>query len=367
MIPRAHEVDRMLVVIVGLLLVTGLFVFTSASFGLLEKEGFSLAKVLFTQLVLGFGGGLVLCFFFYRIPYTYLRRWSFIFFLLTLFVGALVFVPGIGVEGGGAKSWINLGLFSFQPAEFIKLGFIIFCASWLASIGNDIKTWRYGVLPFLIIIGTVAAFFILQPDNGTFTVVFASGMSMVIVAGIRLRDILIILIIFGIAFGTIVFFRPYIVERITTFLNPDVDPLGSSYQIRQSLIAIGAGGFVGRGFGQSIQKFNYLPEPIGDSIFAVFSEEFGFMGAMFIVILFFLLAFRGLYLARRSRDDFARLAIVGIVIMIVSQSFLNIGAMLGVFPLTGVPLLFISHGGTALLFVLAEIGLLFQLSRYTKL
>lgn len=362
----AREIDRPLFLIIGIIIIAGLFIFTSASFGLIGRENFSFGKILFTQLGLGLGGGLVAAFFFYKFPYQYLRRFAFYFFVLTLLIGGLVFVPEIGREVNGARSWISLGLFSFQPAELIKFAFILFSASWFASIGEDIRSWRYGVLPLLLILGVVAALFFAQPDHGTFVAIFATAIAMAIVSNIRLRDLIIILVICAIALGAIFAFKPYVIERLTTFLNPDKDPLGASYQLRQSLIAIGSGEITGRGFGQSIQKFNFLPEPIGDSIFAVFAEEFGFVGGLILIILFFLFAIRGLNLARRSSDQFARLTIIGIVIMIVSQSYLNIGAMVGVFPLTGVPLLFVSHGGTALLFAMAEVGLLLQLSRYTK-
>ena len=206
---------------------------------------------------------------------------------------------------------------------------------------------------------------LLQPDHGTFLSIYASAVVMLIVAGIRWRDLAILVGISIVLLAIIIAFKPYVLDRLTTFINPENDPYGSSYQVRQALIAIGSGGVVGKGFGQSVQKFSYLPEPIGDSIFAVLSEEFGFVGSFAVIAAFFVFAARGLMMATRSKDSFARLAIIGLVIMIVSQSFINIGTMLGVFPLTGVPLAFISHGGTALMFTLFEVGLILQLSRYT--
>ncbi|MEK7088131.1 MAG: FtsW/RodA/SpoVE family cell cycle protein, partial [Patescibacteria group bacterium] len=155
-------------------------------------------------------------------------------------------------------------------------------------------------------------------------------------------------------------------ERFQTFLNPNVDPQGASYQIHQSLIAIGSGGLTGRGFGQSVRKFNYLPEPMGDSIFAVVGEEFGFIGGVLLILLFTAFAWRGLWIANRSADSFASLTTVGIVIMIVSQSFINMAAMLNILPLSGTPLLFISQGGTALLFALAEVGIILGVSRHIR-
>jgi len=165
----------------------------------------------------------------------------------------------------------------------------------------------------------------------------------------------------GIVF--LAFTRPYIMQRITTFFNPQADALGASYQIQQSLIAVGSGGIFGRGFGQSVQKFTYLPEPVGDSIFAVAAEEFGFVGSVFLLLIFVLFAMRGLKIASRTTNVFGRLVVVGIVIMIVFQAFVNIGAMLGVIPLSGITLPFVSHGGTSLFITLFEVGIILSISR----
>ena len=160
--------------------------------------------------------------------------------------------------------------------------------------------------------------------------------------------------------------RPYVMSRINTFIHPSQNIQGSGYQIEQSLIAIGSGGFYGRGFGQSIQKFNYLPEPIGDSVFAVAGEEFGFLGSAFIIFLFLFFTFRGLKIANNVNDTFGRLVTVGIVIMIISQAFVNIGATVGVLPLSGITLPFISHGGTALFVTLSEVGIVLNISKNKK-
>ncbi len=191
----------------------------------------------------------------------------------------------------------------------------------------------------------------------------ASLIGIYIAAGCRFRDLAILAAICAIGMAGLFQTRPYIEGRILTFLDPSRDPQGSGYQIQQSQIAIGSGGFFGRGFGQSVQKFDYLPEPIGDSIFAVAGEEFGFIGCTLLILLYLFFTIRGLKIAAGISDLFGRLMAVGIVIMIVSQSFINIGAMLGVLPLTGIPLVFVSQGGTAILIVMAEIGVLLQLSK----
>jgi len=205
---------------------------------------------------------------------------------------------------------------------------------------------------------------LLQPDTDTFLIMGVAGMAMFIVSGARWRDIAIITIGAVIMLAVIAMARPYIMDRITTFLDPDADPLGSGYQIQQSLIAVGSGGFSGRGFGQSIQKFEYLPEPIGDSIFAVYAEEFGFVGAFALIVSLLFLTMRGYRIAAQAKDIFGTLLVTGFMTLLVAQAFLNIGAMVALAPLSGLPLPFISHGGTALMSTLAALGIVLNVSKY---
>jgi cell division protein FtsW len=229
---------------------------------------------------------------------------------------------------------------------------------------KHVDDWRFGLVPFGIISGITGLVMLLQPDTDTFLVMATGGLAMFVVAGARFRD-LFILGLCGIALiATIAFMRPYIMDRLMTFMDPTADPLGSGYQISQSLIAVGSGGIAGRGFGQSIQKFEYLPEPIGDSIFAVFSEEFGFLGIVLLLSLFIAFALRGYKIAQNASDMFGVLLVTGIVTVVMCQAFLNMGAMLGVAPLSGLPLPFISHGGTALLATLGALGIVLNVSKY---
>ncbi|MCX6701980.1 MAG: FtsW/RodA/SpoVE family cell cycle protein, partial [Candidatus Zambryskibacteria bacterium] len=204
------------------------------------------------------------------------------------------------------------------------------------------------------------------PDNDTFIVIAIAGLAIFLTGGGRWRYIFISALIGLMVFAGLILTKPYVMSRITTFINPSLNALGSGYQIQQSLIAIGSGGIFGRGFGQSIQKFNVLPEPIGDSIFAVACEEFGLVGGVSIILLFIFFAFRGLKIAKKIPDIFGRLMVVGIVIMIVFQAFVNIGAMAGVLPLSGITLPFISHGGTALFMTLLEVGIILNVSKNQK-
>jgi cell division protein FtsW len=206
----------------------------------------------------------------------------------------------------------------------------------------------------------------LQPDTGTLSIMVASGIAMSIAGGVRIRHLALLGIIALLALTALAISRPYLMDRITTFMDPASDPHGSGYQIKQSLIAVGSGGWFGRGFGQSVQKFSYLPEPIGDSIFSVAAEEFGFLGSVSIVGLFLFFALRGLMIASRAPDRFGGLTVVGIVILLITQSFLNIASMLGLVPLTGEPLAFISHGGTALFFALAGVGIILNISSHKQ-
>mgnify|MGYP001561557502 FL=1 len=341
----------------------GIFVFSSASLGILAKSEAKFYSIIFNQIVLGLTLGIFSLVFFSKFNYRFFRKYSFIIFVFAVIITALVFVSGLGFEHNGARRWIEVGSFSFQPSEFLKIGFVIYFAALLALAKEKVRTFRYGVLPFLVLIGVCGVLLIKQPDTGTFMVIFAAGLAMLLVSGTKLRNIAVLglMSIVGIALLSLV--KPYLKARIMTYFDPGADPLGASYQIQQSLIAIGSGEIFGRGFGQSIQKFNFLPEPVGDSIFAVMSEEFGFIGALTLLSLFLIFAFRGLKIASMASDQFGRLLATGLVILIVFQSLINIGSMIGILPLVGVPIAFVSHGGTALLFALTEVGIILNISK----
>lgn len=358
------SLDRPFLFITITLVVLGFFIFSSASLGLLAREGAQFSSVAFSQLVLGIFLGGVALIAMAHINFRLLKRFALPLFILAVVVTLLVFVPGIGFEYGGAKRWISLGSLSFQPAELLKLGFVLYFAAWLSRARAQLKKPLYGILPLVVLLGVAGAILLAQPDTGTFLVIIAAAIGMYIAAGARWRDVFLLGAVGVVSIGLLAQVRPYVKDRILAFLDPSVDPLGVSYQIQQSFIAIGSGEFLGRGFGQSIQKFNYLPEPIGDSIFAVAAEEFGFVGAIVLISLFLALAFRGFRIAARAPDYFSGLVVVGLVILIVAQSFINIASMVGVLPLTGLPLLFVSHGGSALLFALLEIGIILNISRY---
>ncbi|HEY4515477.1 MAG TPA: FtsW/RodA/SpoVE family cell cycle protein [Candidatus Paceibacterota bacterium] len=361
-ISRKYLPDSILLFIVCALVILGVFVFTSASFGLLTRDGATWTNVLFSQIVLGLGGGLLLGFIAYIIPLAKYRRFS---LWLVLFAGLLcliLFIPGVGFYSGGAVRWIHLFGISFQPSEFLKISLIIFLAHWASIIKGKIKTSKEGLLPFLGFMGVAGVLIVSEPDTGTFLVMLASALGIFITAGGRYLHIAYIFLAGLLLVGGLVIARPYVRERIATFFDPDRDPLGASYQSKQALLAIGSGQLTGRGFGQSVQKYRSLPEPIGDSVFAVLGEEFGFVGTTILLLLYLSFFLRGLTIANRSSDEFHRLLGVGLAIMITAQAFMHIGALIGLIPLTGVPLPFVSHGGTALMFSLIATGLLLQVS-----
>jgi cell division protein FtsW len=363
---RGALFDKIFIGIVIALLFTGVLAFWSASLGILAKSEAIFFNMISSQFLLGLGGGLVAFIVFFLTPYKKLKKYTLPILILSVIVTALVFVEGIGLEHGGAKRWIKAFGFSLQPSEFLKFGIVLYAAAWYSWVKNRVENWRYGLLPFVLLVGLGAVLLLTEPDTGTFIVLIAALSAVYFSAGAPLKHILITGLIGIIALSGLIMVRPYLKDRIMTFMNPGSDPLGSSYQIQQSLVAIGSGGLTGRGYGQSVQKFNFLPEPVGDSIFAVWSEEFGFVGSVIVIILFIAFTMRGLRIANRAGDNFGKFLAAGFVVMISVESFLNIAALTGVVPLTGVPLIFISQGGTALLFALAEVGIIANISRFSS-
>lgn len=363
---KEKKVDKLFLTTVILLVTIGLIMFVSASLGILVKNKDTFYSVLFSQLILGLGFGIIGMYLCLKINYKFWRKYSFYIFFISILLTAAVFIPGLGMSHGGAERWINLGPISFQPAEFLKFSFIIYFAAWLSWAKDRVKNFKFGILPLCVMFAIIAFILLKQPDTKSFILIFITGISMLFISGVPWKYIIGLGISAIIALTILVSVTPYLQERVKTFLDPSLDPRGSSYQIQQSLIAIGSGGVFGRGLGQSIQKFSYLPEPQGDSIFAVIGEELGFIGSSFIILLYVIFAFRGLRIANNSPDIFSRLLVSGIVIMITAQSFMNIASIVGVIPLTGVPLVFMSHGGTSLMIYFIAMGIVLQISKFQK-
>ena len=362
---RPHKPDFLLIIVILLLVVFGLVAIASASSVVSHDQFGDNLAMLKNQLTHGVLIGLVAFITFAIIPYSFWKRVNLILLIVTLVLLAAVFIPQLGFQFGGAQRWINLGFFSFQPSELAKLTMILFFAAWLDKRGKGIRDFATGVVPFLLILGVVITLIILQPDLGTLSVIAATAIAMFFVAGARPWHLVAIFASAIALLGLAIRIEPYRLARFTVFLNPAADPEGIGYQINQALLAVGSGGLFGQGLGQSRQKYNYLPEPAGDSIFAVMAEELGFLRISLVVLTFLTLGYLGFSVSRRAKDNFGKLLAVGITTWFVAQAFINIGALIGLLPLTGIPLPFISFGGTAIVVSMAAAGILVNVSRYT--
>jgi cell division protein FtsW len=356
--------DKVFLGITLSLVIVGIVVFVSASLGILARNEQKFYGVVFNQILFGVIFGMSALIIMMNVNYLTLRKYAFHILIASLVLTALVFVPGLSYQHGGARRWISIGSIQFQPAEFLKIGFVIYFAAWLTWMKNKVHDFKKTLLPFGILILIIAGILLRQPDTKSLILIVGTGLAMCIVAGVPWKYIFGFSGIMVAAFlGFALIKGDYLKDRIMTFINPSSDTLGSSWQINQSLNAIGSGELFGRGLGQSIQKFGSLPEPQGDSIFAVIGEEFGFIGTTIVVILYLIFALRGLRIASHSPDQFGKLLATGLVILIIGQSFLNIASLLGLFPLTGVPLVFMSHGGTSMMIALAATGIVLNISK----
>jgi cell division protein FtsW len=358
-----ERIDKTLLVTIVTFVLAGLVMFGSAALGVLAVNEVKFYSVIKTQLVYALVGGTIALFAGIAIPYTLYKRYVYILFGGALLLTSLVFVPGLSFYHGGAHRWIHLGPFSLQPSEFLKFTTILFVAYWCTQYRYKFRSWKYGLLPYAAAILAVSSLLLLQPDFGTYLVIVGSSFLTFFIGGARRKHILTLVGIALVGFCVLILSRPYMLERVKTFINNTHDPRGSSWQLNQSLIALGGGGLTGRGLGQSVQKFNYLPEPIGDSIYAVIGEELGIFGTLLLLVLYGIVSMRGYIVSMETEDQFGRLLAVGIVFIILTQAALNICSMLGIFPLTGVPLPLVSHGGTALMVTLFQLGVLLNISK----
>ena len=364
---RKGKVDSTFLWITIILLGVGLLTYISTSLSVYTENPQQFWSMMFRHVGLGVIGGSLAMFVTSHIDYRFWKKYAVLFFILSVVATLLVFVPSLGFEHGGARRWISLGFISFQPAEFLKFGTIVLLCAWFAKYASAIRQWRYGLLPFLIITGVAFASLFGQPDTGTMALIGMVAFTIYWIRGASIKHILIVGVIAAMFAGVYSAMNPHIIDRIKTFADANRDPFGSSYQIRQSKIAIGSGKLYGRGLGQSVHKFGpFLPESNSDSIFAVYAEEFGFIGTFALVMLYSVFAFFGARVARLAPTVFGQNLVIGIILLIVIQVFFNIAAISGIIPLSGLPLIFMSHGGTALFISLAQIGIILNVSRYMK-
>lgn len=359
-----HNLDYWLLAIAGVLLVTGLAVLWSASTAEAKHEFDNTNYYIIHQLTRGVFIGLVAMYFFSKFDYQKLKKPAGIFVVAGLLLLLAIKIPGVGFTANGATRWIDLGPVLFQPSEFAKLALIIYLAAWTSNhnrSGNH-NFWN-SIFPPLLLVATMAALIIFQPDLGTAIAITAISGIMFFIGGARLKYLFWTGGV-GLVIGVLlIIFEPYRMRRITAFLNPDADTLGVSYQINQALIAIGSGGLFGYGYGLSRQKHFYLPEAINDSIFAVMAEELGFFRISLVLLLFSALVFRGIQIAMRAPDSFGKMLAIGLTSLFAVSVLINVGAILGLIPLTGIALPLFSYGSSAMIVNLAALGILLNISK----
>ena len=352
--------DLALLLSIVVLTFFGLFmIYDASSYVAFRDFGdkYSYVKDQFFWVILGFGALALASFFDYHRYYN---------LALPILIGSIVllfmvFIPGLGIKALGATRWIDFGFFVIQPSEFVKLALTIYLAAWFSTKEKG----RF--LAFLLLIGLVLLLVMLQPDMGTATIILGESVIIYFLSGGSILHILGLIPVIGIAGIVMILIEPYRAARLMTYLNPDQGILSSSYHVRQILIALGSGGLFGVGFGNSLQKYAYLPESTTDSIFAIIAEEIGFVGVLVFLALMLFVIYRGFYIALRAKDMFGKLLAGGIISFIAIQTLVNLGAQTALLPLTGVPLPFISYGGSALIINLFSIGILLNISRQSTL
>ncbi|MBP1992795.1 stage V sporulation protein E [Paenibacillus eucommiae] len=357
--------DIWMVISTLLLLTIGVIMVYSASAVLAFHEFGDRYYYLKRQLIFAVLG-VVAMFFTMNVDYWVWKKYARSGLILCLVLLVIVLLPGIGVVRGGARSWLGIGSFGIQPSEFMKIGMIIFLAKLLSEQQAKVTYFAKGLLPPLGIMGLAFGLIMLQPDLGTGVVLVGASLLMIYTAGARILHLSYLGMVGLVGFIGLVIAAPYRLLRITAFLDPWQDPLGAGYQSIQSLYAIGPGGLVGLGLGMSRQKYSYLPEPQTDFIFSIIAEELGFIGGAFVLLLFTILVWRGMRTAITAPDTFGNMLAVGIIGMVAVQVIINIGVVIGMFPVTGITLPFISAGGSSLTLMLTSIGILLNISRYSR-
>lgn len=357
-----NPIDKKILLVTLALCVIGLILLSSAS-AVVSFQRYGHNYYYLTRQAIFVLVSLVLMLLITRINYRIFKKYS----LLILFIsGALllaVLVPGLGLEIGSARRWLGIGPLPFQVSELAKLAVIFYTAAWFDSRQDRVRSFYRGLLPHLCVVGAIAALIMLEPDLGSTSALLIIVASMYFAGGALISHITGLFVAGLGVLWMLIQAAPYRLARITAFLDPSIDPLGIGYHINQALLAVGSGGLWGYGFGESRQKFNFLPEPIGDSIFAITAEELGFVRIVAILLLYVLFAYFGYKIAKNAPDRFGSLVAVGITSWICFQAIFNVGAMIGLLPLTGIPLPFISNGGTAILMNLTAVGVLLSISK----
>lgn len=348
----------LLISVIGLTMFGLFMIYDASSYVAFRDFGdkYNYVKDQILWIILGFAALSVVSFFDYHKFYN---------LALPILIGSivllfLVLVPGLGIKVLGARRWIDLGFFVIQPSEFVKLALTIYLSAWFSVKEKG----RF--VAFLLLIGLVLFLVMLQPDMGTATIILGEAIILYFLSGGSILHILSLVPVVGLGGLGMILLEPYRAKRLATFLNPDQGILSSSYHLRQILIALGSGGVFGVGIGNSLQKYAYLPESTTDSIFAIIAEEIGFIGVVILILVMLFVIYRGFYIAVRAKDNFGKLLAGGIISVLAIQTIVNLGAQTALLPLTGVPLPFISYGGSALIVNLFSVGILLNISRQSK-
>lgn len=357
MLGKEIKIDRFLIGSILLIAMIGVLMLFSVSAPISKQKFGHSYYYLKHQILFGFLPGLVLGFMVLNTKLEIIKKWSLYLFLGNLFLCLLVFIPQVGLSISGAKRWIKIGAISFQPAEFLKISLLIYLSAWLSNQSKkELKT----LLSFFLILLPVSFILLIQPDMSTLILLVFSSISLYFLSKTPFWHTVLLILLSATGLFLSSSARSYRLARLLTFINPNIDPMGISYQVKQSLIAIGSGGVWGKGLGLSKQKFGLLPNPISDSIFSIFCEETGFIGPFILILLFLLFLIRVMMIGQDKDGQFSELPLV-LAGGIVLQAFLNMAAMMGIAPLTGVPLPFISYGGTHLIAECIALGLILNI------
>ena len=357
------KIDWLLFISILLISLFGIIMIYSASYIWAEYKFNDPYKFIKTQtifLIISY----IIMYILLKIPYTkYLKKANTIIEICLLLL-ILVLIPGIGTIRNGSRSWFGIGGLGIQPSEFTKLGMIIFTSKYLTKNEKELSNIKKGVLPILLVLFLVFGLIMLQPDFGTGVIIVISIIVLLFISGVSMNFFIKIGIIGIIGVIALIIIAPYRMKRIISFINPWTDPLGSGFQIIQSLYAIGPGGLLGLGLGNSIQKHFYLPEPQTDFIFAIISEEFGFLGILIVSVLFIIIIYRGFRISTHCQNKFGKYLSFGITFQLAFQALLNLMVVVGLIPVTGVTLPFLSYGGSSLLITMISMSILLNISKY---
>ncbi len=372
--PRSEKqhFDYTLMVAFALLIIFGLVMLFSAS-SVISYIKFGNTYHYFLSQLVGLGLGLIAFFVILQVDYHQWKKFSKFFLFLSILLLIVVFIPGLRASYGTARSWIVIFGFSLQTSELVKISFLLFLATWLESKQKELNSFNSIVVPFLAIVAVISVLMLAQPNLGTLFVILSISFAVLFIGGVRFRHLLFMVLLgLGALVLLLTIHHPsssahssYQLDRFRCLQNLDYSAQGRCYQVKQSLIAIGSGRIIGRGLGKSRQKFLYLPEVWADSIFPVIAEETGFVFSSLLILLYLFIFYRGLLIARHAPDLYGRMLATGIIVWLAVESFMNIGGMMNLIPMTGVPLPFISAGGSAILASLIALGVLLNISKQT--